>query len=180
MKRYLKGLFQLSLVSTCSLTTISCTGRWFKEGLDPGEPPNPDEKDIEYYQSLIEENNINIKDCQEWIDDIEQELKAGEITKSEAEEEIGAINAEINSYHAQISEYQYQILLLRGNGKITIIEKPEAIICLTEKINYLNQELALRKKYPGDYSEEELQTLANNIKEAEKTLEEILKIEEGE
>lgn len=186
MRKIIKILSQLSLISIGSLATAACNGRLLGGGeLHPGKPVEPEVKDRDYYLNLIAENEANIEDCKEWLNDIEKErneANGGENSEEEYELAKKEINAEIYFYQAEINEAQYQILLIKNNGEITTADKAEAIIYLTEKLENLKQELELKtkiiEKYPEEYSDTEIAEICVNIRESNENLTKILEIED--
>ncbi|MDQ7983029.1 MAG: hypothetical protein REH79_02260 [Spiroplasma sp.] len=182
MQKILQLLLTLTLTSVISLPISGCAGFWFGGNSENPKQPKPIEEDIAYYQALITINETYIKECQEWINDIEKEIETGEVNQDEAKIEITAISAEVQVYQGKINEYQYQILLLQSGGKITIVEKGQAIIFLTAKIENLREQLRLIKilqaEFPEDYPDQELKTIEKNITDTEIILKEILEIEE--
>ncbi len=185
MKKIIKILSQLSLVSGGTLSTVACSGNSFGGGvIEPGKPGNsePEVKDRDYYLKLIAENEANIAECQEWISDIKKEPSDDEVTDKDKKDAIKEINAEINHYQAENDEYHYQILLLRNNGTIDIVDKAEALIYLADKIEKLNKEWKAKQElfqdYPEEYLQDDLDEISNNINNTQVILDNLLQIEE--
>lgn len=182
MKKVIRILSQLSLVSLSTLATVAC-GKSIGGGqLEPGKPADPEVKDCDYYLKSIAENEVNIRDCQEWISDIEKEYKNGDVEKADYQLAINEINAEINHYQAENNECYYQILLIKNDGKIDILNKEIALSYLRNKITNLNKELTIKTKiikdYPDEYSQDDLDEIANNIQESNKIKTELEAIKE--
>lgn len=165
MKKTIRILSELSLIGVGTLATVACSGNSIGGSpLEPGKPQEPEPQDEKYYQDLINENKINIDDSHQLLIDNENEYKNHEISKNDYQIAKDEINAEIYHFQAENNQYQYQILLLHGHGIIAITDIAQAIFYLTNKISNLYQEKTIKVKYPDDYSQTDIETINNDLK----------------
>lgn len=194
MKKIIRILSLLTLTSLGTLSTVACNWKAIGDDngggqLDPGKPenPEPEGKDREYYLTLIAQNESDIEDCKEWLSDINRDKNNDQNNDEPAEDYNLAINevtAEMYAYQAENYEYYYQIVLVRNEGQIDLIDKQEAIDYLTAKKDLLMKELERKQTIidnpdnEDEYPEDELDNIQANINATKIVIEKLNAIQE--
>ncbi|MDQ7983021.1 MAG: hypothetical protein REH79_02220 [Spiroplasma sp.] len=186
MKKLLSLFMQTIFISSFSFSISACynpfsnTGNTGNGG-DNGETKPPITKDIEYYQKLIDQTQIDVNNCREWLDQIEEDWANDKITEDDYNLLFDEVSAGLYTYQSEINEYQYQILLLeKKDDKFTLEQIIKGLTIITEKITNLKQALILEIKHPNDYPETEIEKLKNALKEALEIEQILLKLKEEE
>lgn len=170
MRKLLAMIAIISLVTSVSLLTIACHNSLVRGDGGNVKPPKPPIKDISYYQTLIQEQEQYLADCDQMLEEI-KDNKDGYDDEKDYQSALDEVTAEQYAYKALINQYQYQILLLKKdrNG-FTPDQVLQGITIFTSKVFNLEQELKLKAKYPDYYPESELEPIKTNIKIAKELL----------
>lgn len=174
MKKLLNILAQTALMSSVSLTVVACFNPLASGDDTPGKPPNPDNKDISYYQALILGLIDDILDCEKFLIEIESSNDYQD--EKERQIDLDQTKAEEFDLKSQVAEAYYQILLIQAGDNYDQEQILTAIVLLKAKIDYLEQSLALKEKYPDDFDQTELQEIKDTIEQAKIYLEIFLKL----
>ncbi len=189
MKKLLSLFAQTILISSSGFSVIACynplTDNDGNNDHNPeARPLPPPTKDINYYETLINEKQKTIDTYKQAIKEIQEEWDKNEnedINDEAFQAMIDLVSIDLYTNQDQINEYQYQILLLnKKDDKFTSNQVDQGINIFKEKIKNLQELLKIKEKYPDDYPESTLKDIKTNINKAKEIKESFEKLKNEE